>query len=202
MWVFPKIVVRQNGWFIMESLIKRDDLGVPLFSETPMWLCMCFDHLCVWYVWKTCRTLLVGGWVSRTNFQRRCWCIPEGPYFCWFQRNYDSFLKVVVFRNGWFPFHILYSKWYNLWVKKYYIIWPDSRFCYSDGRLKTHRNSWGKNPQKSSSRFDCHEASTAMACSFGSFLWLPGKIGTICGENHWDNLFGVLHNWNFSVRYS
>ena len=30
-WVFPKIVVPQNGWFIMKNLIKIDDLGVPLF---------------------------------------------------------------------------------------------------------------------------------------------------------------------------
>ena len=27
MWVFPKIVVPQNGWFIMENLVKMDDLG-------------------------------------------------------------------------------------------------------------------------------------------------------------------------------
>ena len=33
-WVFPKIGVPQNGWFIREILIKMDDLGVPLFSET------------------------------------------------------------------------------------------------------------------------------------------------------------------------
>ena len=43
-WVFPKIVVPQNGWFVMENPIKMDDLGIPLFSETSMY-CMVYLHL-------------------------------------------------------------------------------------------------------------------------------------------------------------
>ena len=38
------MVVPQNGWFIVENPIKMNDLGIPLFLETP--IC---DDVCVMY---------------------------------------------------------------------------------------------------------------------------------------------------------
>ena len=35
LWGFPSMVVPQNGWFLVENLVKMHDLGVPLFLETP-----------------------------------------------------------------------------------------------------------------------------------------------------------------------
>ena len=47
MWMFPKIRVGPPKWMvkIMENPIKMDDLGVPLFLETPMFLRHFHDHL-------------------------------------------------------------------------------------------------------------------------------------------------------------
>ena len=39
-WVFPKIGVPQNEWFIRENHIRIDDVGVPPFLESPISTCM------------------------------------------------------------------------------------------------------------------------------------------------------------------
>ena len=61
MWVFPKIMVPQNGWVIRENPIKMDDLGgPPLFLETSMYRTKKFRtiwelsqvHFCIYQSFK------------------------------------------------------------------------------------------------------------------------------------------------------
>ena len=51
-WVFSKIGVPQNGWFLMENPIKMHYLEVPLFLETPIYV-LWIDPIGWWSTYAT-----------------------------------------------------------------------------------------------------------------------------------------------------
>ena len=54
-WVFPKIVVPPNGWFLRENPIKIDDLGVFFFGNIHIFVRFLFFHSgFAWLISQVC----------------------------------------------------------------------------------------------------------------------------------------------------
>ena len=76
-WVFPKIGVPPNGWFIMENPVKMDDLGVEL-SETSK-------------CWKPKRN-----WPNKMSWSY-CWCFRNSAKKT---VEHPGSLKIPIFHKG------------------------------------------------------------------------------------------------------
>jgi len=67
-WVFPKIWVPQNGWFIMEHPFKMDDLGGTIIFRKHPYVAMFMRHHHIFHSWHRLWDLTYRSWRRNGRF--------------------------------------------------------------------------------------------------------------------------------------
>ena len=78
--MFPEIGIPRNGWFIMENPIRMDDLGVPLFSETPICISIVIISKISYFLYTDLYIQLLCNYMCTYQRIMQNTCAPLKPY--------------------------------------------------------------------------------------------------------------------------
>ena len=185
-WVFPKIGIPQNGWFIMENPIKMDDLAVPLFQERPISLFgMLFAYCCSHA--HVCSRVLTPSYQSYPS-------PPPAPQIKKCPPNPEM---SVVFRVDFFPGVALHANvWTRNWRSKYFLSSNNLGKTVDSGEGLTHLGTMTATSLKT------NMAHPKVGAKFGNIplhlVWFPGSMLVFGIENTGWQPQLILFKWGWT----
>ena len=115
-WVFPKIGVPQNGWFLLKKLIKMDDLGYHCFRKHPYSTFALRPVICPRVIFRS-SVLNRDEWIIR-QFWSLYWWFPmvlerNQPYF---RKIFNIHIYIQKRKHIYIPWGSMYGIFTYIWA--------------------------------------------------------------------------------------